>query len=410
MRAALKALSSVVIVTAACAEAPSTTGPAPIAPTARTALAGSEAVGSNDYIVVLRDTEANVGATAARLTSLTGATVKVTWEQAIKGFLADLPPGAVERLRNDPAVKLVERDALVTLENNEVSAQFVQPVPLNWGLDRIDQRLLPLNGTYRYFRTGGPPGVVIHAYVLDSGINPTHTEFVGSIGAGRSFIPGVPAMGDCNGHGTFVSSVLGGTLNGVAKGVIIHPIRVFDCNGSAPWSRIISAINWVQLNDIYPAVTLLAFGGPLNLAVNTAVNNLVASGNSVTALAGSSGGSACAVSPGSASLAITVGATGAGGGMPPALPDAMAPFSATGPCVDLYAPGFNIRGATWTTPFATVIWSGTAGAAAHAAGAAALLRDKFPLWNPIAVRNSLVANGTIVPGLPGRLLYMGYIL
>jgi subtilisin family serine protease len=409
MRAALQVLTtSVAILAAACVDAPPATGPEPTAARALTVGTGMEPVGTNDYIVVLKDTETNVGATAARLTTLAGATLKVTWGHAIRGFLAEAPPEAVERLRNDPAVALVERDAIVRLESN-AGTQLVQPVPLNWGLDRIDQRLLPLNGSYRYFRTGGPPGVVIHAYVLDSGINPGHTEFIGSLGAGRSFVPGVPSLVDCNGHGTFVSSVLGGTVNGVAKGVIIHPIRVFDCNGSAPWSRILSAVDWVQLHDIAPAVTLMPFGGPVNLAVNAAVNNLVLSGNSVTALAGSGGGNACAVSPASAALAITVGATGAGSGLPPAGPDALAPFSATGPCVDLYAPGVNIRGATWTSPFATVFWSGTAGAAAHAAGAAALVRDKFPLWSAITVRNSLVANGTIVPALPGRLLYMGYI-
>ncbi|MGQ0650290.1 MAG: S8 family serine peptidase [Gemmatimonadaceae bacterium] len=408
MRAELKALASTIgMILGACVEAPSTGLPSG-EPSRATVEAGSEQVGPNDYIVVLKDTERDVGATSSRLATLAGTTVKVTWEHALKGFLADVSPGALERLRSDPAVAFVERDAIATLDS-DVGAQVVQPVPNNWGLDRIDQRLLPLNGTYRYLRTGGPPGVVIHAYVMDSGINPAHTEFIGSLGAGISFVPGVPSLIDCNGHGTFMSSVLGGTVNGVAKGVIIHPVRVFGCSGTAPFSRIITAVNWVQLHDIGPAVTLMPFGGPFNGAVNAAVNTLVLSGNSVTVNAGSSGGNACNFSPASAVHAITVAATGTGGGIPPTFPDALSPFSATGPCVDLYAPGFNIRGAFWTSPVATTIWSGTAGASAHAAGAAALLRDKFPLLSALAVRNSLVLNGTLVPGLPGRLLYMGYI-
>lgn len=401
------------LVAAACVDAPQTTGPAPDAPSMSREVAADE-VGPNDYIVVLKDTEGAVGATSARLASMAGATVKVTWDRALKGFLADVSPAALERLRNDPAVDYVEKDQMAYADQ-DVTPQALQAVPLNWGLDRIDQRFLPLNGLYQYFRTGGPPGVVIHAYIIDSGINPAHVDFAGSIGAGISFIPGVPSVVDCNGHGTHVSSILGGNVHGVAKGVILHPVRVFNCTGGAPFSRIITAVNWVQFNDIAPAVTNMSLSGGLSLATNAAVNALVASGNSVSVAAGNNNANACGESPASAANAITVGSTGDGLGLPPALPDRRSSFSNFGPCLDIFAPGRNIRGAWWTSPVATRFLSGTSMASPHVAGAAALLRDRFPLLTAFGVRNTLVAQATMGivtnpgAGSPNRLLYMGFI-
>ncbi|MCC6318764.1 MAG: S8 family peptidase [Gemmatimonadaceae bacterium] len=375
------------------------------------------AVGPNDYIVVLKDTEGNVGAAATRFGAMAGVQVKTTWDQALKGFLAELTPAALERLRADAAVDFVEKDAMAYMDQGG-SVQVIQPVAGIWGLDRIDQRPLPLNGQYQYFRTGGPPGVVIHVYVIDSGINLGHVDFAGSIGAGISFVPGAPSVMDCNGHGTHVSSTLGGNTFGVAKGVIIHPVRVFDCAGGAPFSRIISAVNWVQANDIAPAVTNMSLGGGFHAATNGAVNALVASGNSVVVAAGNNNANACGSSPASAVNAITVGSTGdpAGAAVPPAIPDRRSSFSNWGPCLDLFAPGRNIRAAWIGGAAVTALLSGTSMASPHAAGAAALLRDKFPAWTPIMVRNSLVGNATLGivtnpgAGSPNRLLYMGYIL
>jgi subtilisin family serine protease len=348
---------------------------------------------------------------------MAGVQVRTTWDRSLKGFLAELSPAALERIRLDPSVAHVEKDAMVYMDQG-VGIQALQGVGGIWGLDRIDRRPLPLNGTYEYFRTGGAPGVVIHVYVIDSGINLGHVDFAGgSIGAGVSFVPGSPSVSDCNGHGTHVSSTLGGNTFGVAKGVIIHPVRVFDCTGGAPFSRIISAVNWVQFNDIAPAVTNMSLGGGFSAATNAAVNALVASGITVVVAAGNSNANACGASPASAASAITVGSTGdpAGAAVPPALPDRRSSFSNFGACLDLFAPGRNIRAAYIGGAWNTALLSGTSMASPHVAGAAALLRDKYPAWTPAQVRNSLVANATfgIVtnPGLgsPNRLLYMGYI-
>ncbi|MGQ0649850.1 MAG: S8 family serine peptidase [Gemmatimonadaceae bacterium] len=417
MRADMKALVSMAVVfTAACADEPSSTSPLPEARASLApAEAGSDQVGPNDYIVVLKDTEEDVSAASVRLASLAGATVKTTWGAALKGFLADVPPAALERLRRDPAVAYVEKDAMA-YPDQDVFPSVVQPVPMNWGLDRIDQRFLPLSGTYTYLRTGGLPPPTIHVYVIDSGILAGHADFGGRVMGGVSFVPFTPSPTDCNGHGTHVASTIGGSVNGVAKGVILHPVRVFNCTGGAPFSRIITAVNWVQLNDIAPAVTNMSLGGSLHLATNAAVNALVASGNSVAVAAGNDNVNACGTSPASAANAITVGSTGQGAGLPPAFVDTRSSFSNWGPCLDLFAPGRNIRGAWWTSPVAIAFLSGTSMASPHAAGAAALLRDKFPLAGAIAIRNSLVANATLgVVGLPGagspnRLLYMGYIM
>ena len=418
MRRTLQVLSiAAAMLAIACRDKPETTGPRDPSPSLGTAATQGDQVGPNDYIVVLKDTESDVGAASVRLASLAGASVKVTWDHALKGFLADVPPASLERLRADPAVAYVERDQMAYADQG-VGAQVVQGVAGIWGLDRIDQRPLPLSGTYQYFRTGGPPGVVIHAYIIDSGINLGHTEFVGSIGAGISFVPGVPTVSDCNGHGTHVSSTLGGTVFGVAKGVILHAVRVFDCTGGAPFSRIISAVNWVQLNDIAPAVTNMSLGGGFSAATNAAVNALVASGNSVSVAAGNSNANACGASPASAVNAITVGSTGdpLGPAIPPVFPDRRSSFSNFGPCLDIFAPGLNIRGAWIGGAFTTALLSGTSMASPHVAGAAALLRDKFPAMTPIQVRNWLVAQGTLGivtnpgAGSPNRLLYMGGIL
>ncbi|MBC7897150.1 MAG: S8 family peptidase [Cytophagaceae bacterium] len=372
--------------------------------------------GPNDYIVVLKDTEGDVGASAARFGAMAGVQIRTTWDRALKGFLAELSPAALERLRADASVEFVEKDAMVYMDQG-AGAQAIQGVAGTWGLDRIDQRPLPLNGTYQYFRTGGAPGVVIHVYIIDSGINLGHVDFAGSIGAGVSFVPGSPTVSDCNGHGTHVSSTAAGNTFGVAKGVIIHPVRVFGCSGGAPFSRIISAVNWVQFNDVAPAVTNMSLGGGFSAATNAAVNALVASGNSVVVAAGNDNLSACGASPASAASAITVGSTGdpAGAGVPPAIPDRRSSFSNFGVCLDIFAPGRNIRAAWIGGAATTALLSGTSMASPHVAGAAALLRDKFPAWTPAQVRNSLVANATfgIVTnpgaGSPNRLLYMGYI-
>jgi subtilisin family serine protease len=402
MRTRWKGLTVVgAVLLAACSDAP--TGTTPLKPGATLAQADQNQVGANDYIVMLRDDVADVSAASARIAGLAGVRVKATWSEAIKGFLADVPPSALARLSADPAVISVARDQMAYPD-------VVQAVPGIWGLDRIQERTLPLDGVYTYNSTGAG----IHVYVIDTGINLGHAQFVGRIGAGISFVPGKPSVADCNGHGTHVSGTIGGTTYGVAKRVIIHPVRVFDCTGGAPFSRIITAVNWVMLNDIAPAVTNMSLGGGFDAATNAAVNNLVVSGNVVAVAAGNSNVNACGTSPASAANAITVGSTGEGAGVPPAQPDWRSSFSNWGPCLDLFAPGRAILSAWFTSPVATAVLSGTSMASPHVAGVAARRRQVSPLFTSFQIRNDIVANATvgvvINPGVgsPNRLLYSSY--
>jgi subtilisin family serine protease len=390
------------VLLAACSDTPTGTT-TPLAPEATLAQADQNQVGPNDYIVMLRDDVADVSAVSARLSGLAGARVKTTWGAAIKGFLAEVPPGAVARLSADPAVISVARDQMAYPD-------VVQPVAGIWGLDRIQERTLPLDGVYTYNSTGAG----IHVYIIDTGINLAHTQFTGRIGNGISFVPGKRSVSDCNGHGTHVAGTIGGTTFGVAKRVILHPVRVFDCTGGAPFSRIISAVNWVMLNDVAPAVTNMSLGGGFDAATNAAVNNLVLSGNVVAVAAGNSNVNACGTSPASAANAITVGSTGEGATIPPAQPDWRSSFSNWGPCLDIFAPGRNIRSAWWTSPVATAVLSGTSMASPHVAGVAARRRQVSPLFTAFQIRNDIVANATLGVvinaglGSPNRLLYSSY--
>jgi len=350
----------------------------------------------SDYIVVLREGDrAGVRASTASLAASVGATVKDQWEDAIQGFVATMSDEAAERLRKRADVLLVEKDGPV----QATATQFNAP---SWGLRRIDKRFLPMDPNYTYNRDG----LGVHAYIIDTGIRPTHSDFTGRIAAGFSSIPG--GVVDCNGHGTHVAGTVGGTRYGVAKRVWVHPVRVLDCAGSGTFAGVIAGVNWVRANRIQPAVANLSLGGGFSAALNLAVNNLVTLGNVATAVAaGNSGVNACSQSPASATSAVIVGATASN--------DVRPAWSNFGPCLDLFAPGVGIVSDWFTSNFAIATLDGTSMAAPHAAGVLAQVRQWAPGAGAIAVQNNVVANATVGivgnPGVgsPNRLLFMGYI-
>jgi subtilisin family serine protease len=232
-----------------------------------------------------------------------------------------------------------------------------------WGLDRIDQRGLPLNGTYTYDKTGSG----VRAYVIDSGIAP-HAEFVSRLGTGTSFVPGKSTdTTDCNGHGTHVAGTIGGAKYGVAKAVTLVPVRVFDCTGGAAWSTVMAAVDWVTANALKPAVANMSLTGGGYEPLDTAVRNSIASGVTYSLAAGNGNQAgkaqdACNYSPARVTEGLTIGATNN--------TDAKASFSNYGTCVDFFAPGVSITSAWWDGTAKTI--SGTSMAAPHVAGAAAL--------------------------------------
>jgi subtilisin family serine protease len=315
--------------------------------------------------------------------------MKHVFQHAINGFAAEMSEEDAEALSNDFRVKFVEEDGVVTADVTQNGA--------TWGIDRIDQRNRPLNGTYIYNWTGSG----VRAYVIDTGIRTTHTQFGGR--ASNVFDAFGGSGADCNGHGTHVSGTIGGSTYGVAKSALLRGVRVLDCNGSGSTSGVISGVDWVTANHISPAVANMSLGGGVSTALDTAVNNLSNSGVPIAVAAGNSNANACNSSPARAANAITTGSTTS--------TDARSSFSNFGTCVDLFAPGSSIVSSWFSSNTATATLSGTSMASPHVAGVAALYKQANPSASSTTVRNAIVNNATtnVVTnagtGSPNRLLY-----
>ena len=356
--------------------------------------AGGEGV-ADRYIVMLRSDRVSsadaVNNKVAQATNELGATVHFVYSRALQGYAASMSAQAVQALRKDSDIALIEQDQVVR-------AFETQPSP-PWGLDRIDQRALPLDASYTYAVNGAG----VHAYIIDTGIRSTHTEFAGRVGAGYDFVDNDSTPNDCNGHGTHVAGTIGGTTYGVAKGVTLHGVRVLDCQGSGYTSGVIAGIDWVTANRITPAVANMSLGGSASSTLDAALRNSVAAGVVHVVAAGNENTDACNGSPSREPQAITVGATNSS--------DQRASFSNYGACLDIFAPGVSILSAWYTSDSATNTISGTSMASPHAAGVAALFLQSAPAALPADVAASMTTAATSgVVGSPGtgspnRLLY-----
>jgi subtilisin family serine protease len=373
-----------------------TPGALPTAAVLGTADAGAI---PGSYIVVLKpgSTEAaQVTSASQQLTKRYGGRVKNNYQSTVRGFQASMSQTAAARLAANPAVQFVEQDAQVRLSGTQSGA--------TWGLDRSDQRSLPLSKTYTYGTASN-----VTAYVLDTGIRLSQSEFGGRARYGYDFIDKTanPKNQDCNGHGTHVAGTIGGKTYGVAKDVKLVAVRVLDCTGNGSYSAIIAGIDWVTKNAVKPAVANMSLGGSVSSALNTAVTRSIAAGVTYAVAAGNDNANACNQSPAAAPDAITVGAT--------TNQDARASFSNYGKCVDIFAPGQSITSASYKNDTATAIMSGTSMASPHVAGAAALVLGAHPAMTPKQVRDALVNNATADKvtsagsGSPNKLLYTGFI-
>lgn len=317
--------------------------------------------------------------------------VERLYGHALAGFATMATPQSINHLLSDPRVDYVEEDGMVFLNATQTNA--------TWGLDRVDQRDLPLNGTYIYDYTAS----AVRAYVIDSGILASHTDFGGRVTGGATFISDGRGTSDCNGHGTHVAGTIGGATWGVAKSVNLVPVRVFACTGGSAFSVIIAGIDWVTANRVLPAVANMSLGGSASSSLDTATNNLINSGVTVVVAAGNSNVDACTTSPARVANAITVGSTTS--------TDARSSFSNWGTCVKIFAPGSSITSAWYTSTTATNIISGTSMASPHVAGAAALYLAAFPSSSPATVRTALYNKSTLNKvtnpgaGSANRLLY-----
>ncbi|HET8643813.1 MAG TPA: S8 family peptidase [Pseudonocardiaceae bacterium] len=369
--------------------------------------AGSAKAVPGSYVVVLRDTAGTasadtITATANSLAAEYGGAVRFTYTAALKGFAATLAEPAARRLAADRRVAYVAQDQTVGLN------VFVQPSPPSWGMDRVDQRSLPLDAKYHY------PGTAPHirAYIIDTGIRFTHQEFGGRAVFGTDTIGDGQNGNDCHGHGTHVAGTVGGSRVGLAKQVRLIAVRVLNCGGSGTFAQVIAGVDWVTADALVntrPSVANMSLGGGAFQPLDDAVTNSIAANVHYSIAAGNSNADACLFSPARTPRATTLGATD--------ITDARAGFSNFGTCVDLSAPGVAIYSAWATADNAYATLSGTSMASPHSAGTAALWRQRFPGDNADQVAAALVANATpgVITGLPpapptpNLLLFMGMI-
>ena len=317
---------------------------------------------------MLEDSVANPAAIAQAHAQSFDADISFVYRHALKGYAARLPVSFVDDLRSLSIVDLVERDSVMKASATQTGA--------TWGLDRIDQRSRPLSGTFTYTSTG----TNVTAYIIDTGIRFTHTQFGGRAVSGFDSVDGGTAD-DCNGHGTHVAGTVGGSTYGVAKNVRLVAVRVLNCSGSGSTAGVIAGVDWVTGNHAAgaPAVANMSLGGGASSSLDSAVNRSINDGVTYAVAAGNGNiigmaQNACNYSPARTPNAITVGATTSS--------DAKASYSNYGNCVDWFAPGSSITSAWYSSNTATNTISGTSMAAPHVAGVAAQYLQTNPAASP----------------------------
>jgi subtilisin family serine protease len=357
--------------------------------------AGSPTAIPGSYLVVLAGNRAPAATRATTQSLATSYDVKVRrqFNSSLKGFSANMSVDQAKKLAGDSRVAFVQ-------QNQKITANQDNPP---WGLDRTDQRDLPLDNKFTPAATADN----VNVYVIDTGIYPDHKDFGGRASVATDTVGDGQNGVDCMGHGSHVAGTIAGTNFGLAKGAKIFGVRVLDCQGSGSTESVVAGIDWVTANAKKPAVANMSLGGAADQALDAAVKASVASGVSYAVAAGNDSSDACGSSPAREPSAITVGATDP--------QDARASFSNFGKCVDVFAPGVGVESVGITGPDATAKMSGTSMATPHVAGGIALYLSAHPDAKPADVATALT--GAATPGKvadpgtgsPNKLLFVGAV-
>ncbi|WP_254703474.1 S8 family serine peptidase, partial [Pseudarthrobacter sp. C4D7] len=393
--AMLAAAVALMLAAPASATVPSVAPAPPPPPTVDTRAQAASPLNSDEGRYLVRFATGADVSTEAQSLPWQGVRIGRTFSAAVRGAAVTATKAQAAALARSPRVALVEPDLPVSVSGTQQSP--------TWGLDRIDQRALPLSGTF----TPTSSGAGVRAYVIDTGVMAGNTDFGGRVAAGWTAIADGKGSSDCNGHGTHVAGIIAGQTYGVAKAATVVPVRALGCDGSGYDSDVIAGLDWVASQHAAgaPAVANLSIGGASSAMLDDAIKALVNDGVTTVVAAGNAAVDACTISPARVPEALTVAASDSS--------DRQAPFSNYGSCVDLYAPGVGIASDWDTSATSTATLSGTSMASPHVAGAAALVLSRNPQQTPAAVAAELTSAATQgaisnpSAGTPNRLLYTG---